>query len=248
MSLSYKALLFDLSGVLYEGDRLIPGAIEAVQQARTNGLVLRFVTNTATQTRQTILAKLQRMGIPVEASELITAPMAARQYLQQAGLRPYCLVHQAIKHEFDDLDQHNPNAVLLGDARDDLNYTNLNRAFQLCQAGHPLIAIGYNKYFKDENGLNLDAGAFVHALEWAADTQAIIMGKPGRDFFVEVVATTPFSANQCLMLGDDLMGDVVGALDAGLQACLVRTGKFRPGDEAALPSQARIIDSVAQLF
>ncbi|WP_394886978.1 HAD hydrolase-like protein [Mesorhizobium sp. AaZ16] len=34
------------------------------------------------------------------------------------------------------------------------------------------------------------------------------------------------------MVGDDAEGDVAGALDAGLSsALLVRTGKYRPGDE-----------------
>jgi ribonucleotide monophosphatase NagD (HAD superfamily) len=33
------------------------------------------------------------------------------------------------------------------------------------------------------------------------------------------------------MIGDDAASDVGGALAAGLRAILVRTGKYRPGDE-----------------
>lgn len=247
-SLAFDALLLDLSGVLYDGTRLIAGAREAVATARQRGLILRFVTNTASKPAAAIRDELRQMGFDVRDGELFTAPMAAKQYLQQHNLRPWCLIHRAIRHEFADLDQHEPNCVLLGDARDDLNYTTLNRAFQLCKGGAPLLGIGMNRYFMDEEGLMLDAGAFIRAIEWAAGVEAIIIGKPSADFFAQVVASTGVDAARCLMVGDDVTADVVGAIDAGLQGCLVRTGKFLPGDELKLPAGARLIDSIAALL
>lgn len=243
MSKTFKALFLDLSGVLYEGHRVIPGAVNTVVKAREAGLVLRFVTNTASKSAAEVLAQLRAMQIPVEQDELFTAPLAAKRYIQKRKLRPYCLIHAAIKKDFADIDQSQPDCVLLGDARNDLNYDHLNYAFQLCKQGVPLIGIGMNKYFKDDDGLKLDAGAFIHAIEWAADIKATIMGKPSPDFFAEIVASTPFQAGQCLMVGDDVQSDVVGAIKAGLQATLVRTGKFQPEDEARLPRDARIIDT-----
>ena len=41
---------------------------------------------------------------------------------------------------------------------------------------------------------------------------------------------------------------VKSAIDAGLQACLVRTGKFQAGDEEKVPAGARVIKSVAELL
>ena len=105
-----------------------------------------------------------------------------------------------------------------------------------------------NKYFKDENRLSLDAGPFIRAIEWAADTTAIIMGKPSPQFFEQVVASTPYGAEQCLMIGDDVLADVEGAVQAGLQGCLVKTGKYQHGDERKLPAGAGVIDTVADLF
>ena len=94
----------------------------------------------------------------------------------------------------------------------------------------------------------LDAGPFIRAIEWAADTRALIMGKPGGSFFQQVVASTPFSADECLMVGDDVFSDVEGAIHAGLRGCLVRTGKYRDGDEAHLPEDAAVVDSIVSLF
>jgi ribonucleotide monophosphatase NagD (HAD superfamily) len=136
----------------------------------------------------------------------------------------------------------------MGDARDELCYASLNKAFQLCKQGAPLIGMGMNKYFKDEQYSLLDSGAFIHPIEWAADTQAIIMGKPSGAFFAEVVSSTPYPAAQCLMVGDDAENDVQGAIDAGLQGCLVKTGKYQPGDEKCLPAGTAVMASIADLF
>jgi HAD superfamily hydrolase (TIGR01458 family) len=245
---SYDALLLDLSGVLYDGTRIIPGAREAVATARDRGLILRFVTNTATKPATTLIDDMRRMQIDVRDDEIFTAPMAALAYLRQHGLRPYLLLHAAIRPEFDGLDQRDPDCVVLGDARDDLTYANLNAAFRLCKRGAPLIGIGMNKYFMDDDGLMLDAGAYIRAIEWAADVEAIVMGKPSADFFEQVVRSTGVPAARCLMVGDDVAADVVGAIDAGLQGCLVKTGKFLDGDEQQLRAGARVIDSIANLF
>ena len=250
MSPSYDALLLDLSGVLYDGHRVIDGARETVSvaEARKRNLVIRFVTNTATKSAATLIADFQRMQFDASPDEMFTATMAAKAYLQQHRLHPYLLLHPAIRDEFAALDQRKPNCVVLGDARDALNYSSLNTAFQLCKNGAPLIGIGMNKYFMDDRGLMLDAGAFIRAIEWAADVDAIIMDKPSSAFFDQVVASTGVPAARCLMIGDDVIADVAGAVAAGLQGCLVKTGKFLPGDERSLPPSARLIDSIRDLF
>lgn len=247
-NLNYRALLLDLSGVLYEGSQLISGASEVVEKARECGLLLRFVTNTATKSATDIVNDLKDKGIDIAAGELFTAPMAARFYIEQHGLRPFCLLHRALQGDFDELDQRQPNCVLLGDARDDLTYSALNHAFRLCKQGAPLIGIGMNKYFKDDDGLKLDAGAFIHAVSWAADCEPIIMGKPSSAFFHQVVKSTGFSAEDCLMVGDDVVSDVLGAVESGLQACLVKTGKFQRNDLDQLPNCASVIESIADLL
>lgn len=249
MTIEAKALFFDLSGVLYEGSSVVPGARESVARARDQGLVVRFLTNTATKAREDVLDKLGRFGIEAEPTELFTAPAAAVAYAVEKKLRPFCLVHKAIEDDFRELhDDSNPNAVILGDARERLHYDSLNRAFQICMEGAPLIAIGKNRYFKTEEDLQLDSGAFIHGLEWAVGCEAVVMGKPGLPFYEAAVASTGLKAGECLMIGDDIEGDILGATEAGLQAVLVKTGKYRSGDENRIPDQSEVITSVADLF
>lgn len=248
MSPDCKALFLDLSGVVWEGDELISGALETIEEARSRGLIVRFVTNTATKSSREILGKFERLRIPFEEGELFTAPTAARSYIEGKGLRPFCLIHESIAPEFSDLERSDPDCVLIGDARSDLNYENLNRAFRICMEGAELIGIGMNRYFKDGEVLSLDAGPFIRAVEWAADTESVIMGKPSRAFFDQIVASTGLAAEECVMVGDDVEGDVVGAVEAGLKGVLVRTGKFSEGDATNLPPGAELVDSIASIF
>lgn len=240
------ALLLDLSGVLYDGDRVIPGAVDAVGRAQAGGTALRFLTNTSRKTRARLLAHLRTLGFQLEDEQLFTAVDAARQWLLQRGLRPFCLVHEDIRSEFGDLDQRDPDAVLVADAAEGFNYGNLNRAFQLCMEGAPLLGVGYNRYFQSGGQLLLDAGAFIRAVEFAAGVEATIVGKPGATFFEQVLASTGAAPGRALMVGDDVFGDVEGALHAGIPAALVRTGKYRAGDEDKVRGDFAVVDSVVE--
>ncbi len=241
-----KAILFDLSGVLYTGNRAVPGAMEVVDRARTSSLKTAYVTNTSRKTRQQILSDLNKLGFALNAEELITATEVAKQWIQERQLRPWCLVHENIRDEFSDLDQTDPNAVLIGDAAEEFNYQNLNQAFQLCQTGAALVGIGYNRYFKLGNQLLLDAGPFIKAIEFAASVKANIIGKPNAAFFHQILSSISVEPGEALMIGDDVFGDIEGALRAGMQGCLVRTGKYQPGDEQKISGQFHVVDSVVQ--
>jgi HAD superfamily hydrolase (TIGR01458 family) len=244
---SIKGVFFDISGVLYQGDELIAGAPEAVKAVRQSGMLVRFLTNTSRKTRDQIRTDLAAFGIETGADEVITAPGAARDYLREHSLRPWCLVHPDIESEFAGLDRDFPNAVVIGDAADGLNYARLNQAFRLCHGGAVLVGIGANRFFRDGDQLCLDAGPFIKAIEYAASVEAVIMGKPSRLFFQQAVESTDCEASQVLMVGDDVIGDIEGAMKAGLQGCLVRSGKYQAGDEKAVAGEFFCIASVAEL-
>lgn len=241
-----EALLLDLSGVLYDGDAIVPGALRAVERVQRSRLELRFITNTSQETRANLLQHLRAFNFVIEQSQLFTAVDAARQWLRQRDLRPFCLVHENIEEEFADFEQRDPNAVLIADAAEGFNYRNLNRAFQLCTAGAPLLGVGSNRYFKSGDQLLLDAGPFIKAIEFGATVEATIVGKPNVEFFRQVIASTTTQAERTLMVGDDVFGDVEGALQAGIQACLVRTGKYRAGDEDKISGDFHVVDSIVE--
>ena len=229
-----KGILLDLSGVLYVGSEALPGAREALARLRESVVPLRFITNTTRSTRAAIGKKLRGLGFEIEDEEIFTAPSAVRAHLRAHALRPLLLIHPGLAHEFAEFEITNPNAVVLGDAGETFDYAHLNRAFRLLMEGAPLIAMGNNRYFMEDDGLSLDIGPFVAALQYASDVKPLILGKPAAAFFHSAVEALGCKPEEAVMIGDDAIADVEGALRAGLQAVLVRTGKYRPGDEARI--------------
>ena len=173
-----SGILLDLSGVLYTDNLPIQGATESLSRLQNSGLPIRYVTNTTRKPRHKIHQQLLDLGFTIDSDDLFTAPMAAHAYLTANGLSPFLLIHPDLMDEFTDLKGDKLDAVLIGDADQEFTYNNMNTAFRLLIEGAPLVAMGKNRYFMQQDGLSIDAGAFVTALEYAADTQAIITGKP----------------------------------------------------------------------
>lgn len=119
---------------------------------------------------------------------------------------------------------------MIGDAAEDFTYENMNLAFnKLLSMKEPkLISMGYNKYYKDKGQLVIDLGAYTHALEFATDVKATVIGKPSELFFRKALELIGAKAEESVMIGDDIVSDVGAAQSIGLSGILVKTGKFRP--------------------
>ena len=245
-----RGVVLDLDGTVYAGESAIPGAPAVVEALRSAGLGVRFATNTTRLSRGALVERLRRLGIDVVAEDLITAPVAAVAWLRARRVRTVALyVADAGRADFDAfrVDERAPGAVVVGDLGAAWTFDLLNRAFRQLLEGAELLAIQRNRYWKTDDGLTLDAGPFVAALEHAAGRQAVTAGKPSAAFFEAAVQSLDLPASQVVMVGDDVVSDVEGALAAGLRGVLVRTGKFRPGDLERETAPDAVIDSIAAL-
>ena len=226
------ALLIDLDGVLYVEEEPIAGAVEAVERLRLGGLALRFVTNTTAHSRDRTLEKLARLGVSVVPGELVTPAALAVAHCRERGHERVALImNDEVKRDFAELQQTDGNcdAVIIGDLGPAFGYDVLNQAFRHVMAGAELIALQKNRYWMRADGLSLDVGPFVAAIEFAVGCEAYVVGKPARSFFDEVLADLGTRAAETAMVGDDIESDIGGASRAGLATILVRTGKYREG-------------------
>uniref|UniRef100_A0A4X2M2F0 Phospholysine phosphohistidine inorganic pyrophosphate phosphatase n=1 Tax=Vombatus ursinus TaxID=29139 RepID=A0A4X2M2F0_VOMUR len=228
-----RGLLLDVSGVLYDGGdgggTAIPGSVEAVARIKQSGLKLRFCTNESQKSRDKFVGLLQRLGFDISVNEITSPAPAACQILKERGLRPYLLVHDDVLPEFNEMDTSNPNCVVIADSGDSFSYQNVNKAFRvLVSLENPvLISLGEGRYYKESDGLMLDVGPYVKALEYACDIRAEVVGKPAPEFFQAALREMGLEAHETIMIGDDIVSDVGGAQRCGIRALQVRTGKFR---------------------
>ena len=248
------AILLDVDGVLHVSGEAISGGADAVRRLRRAGHRLRFVTNNTTRSRGQLAEELRAMGLDLDDEELQTTPRAAARAL--AGKRVLALTMHAIVGELDgvELVGEDAEAVLVGGADETpetnlvFSYMNLARAFHELEAGATLYCLHRNRWWQTKHGPLLDAGAFVAGLEYAADTEAIVLGKPSTAYFEAALAALDADANMTWMIGDDIEADIAGAQAHGMKTVLVRTGKFRP--DAVERGNVRpdaIVSSIAQL-
>ncbi len=252
---SVRALLLDLDGTLYGEGSAVPGAPEAIASLRRRGVPLRFVTNTTRRSRRLLAERLVSYGLEARPEEIITAVMAAVATLRARGVRriaPFVAAATLEDLAGFDLAAPKPEVVLVGDLGERWDFATLNRAFHHLMDGAELVALQRDRYWQTGDGLALDAGPFVVALEYASGKPASVAGKPSAAFFQAALGTLRAEGvtgpEGVVMVGDDLWGDIEGAHCAGLAAWLVRTGKFREEVYARSGIVAdRVIASVAEL-
>jgi HAD superfamily hydrolase (TIGR01458 family) len=246
-----EGLLLDLSGVVYVQDEAVPGAAEALRRLRDPGTPIRLVTNTTMRPRRSILERLERLGLEADPSELLTPATLAAKRCAEAGYESVSLVVlDELREDLEGLEEKGDSvdAVVVGDLGDRWDYDVLNRAFRSLMDGAELIALQKNRYWETSEGLSLDAGPFVSALEYATGREAEVVGKPSPAFFELALGELGVSADRAAMVGDDVEADVGGAMDAGLAGILVRTGKYREDlvDESGIEPTATA-DSIADV-
>lgn len=251
-----RGALIDLDGVLYEGDRRVPGADAAIAWLVQEKIPHLFLTNTTSRPRSAIAEKLERLGVPASVDRILTPPVAADRWLAEHAPGPTALlVPAATAGDFHSVarlpDEAETGAasVVIGDLGEDFCFPVLNRAFRLLMAEpRPvLVALGMTRYWRAEDGLRLDVAPFVVGLEHATGTKAVVLGKPSRAFYETALALLGCAAGETAMIGDDIVGDVSGAQGVGLSGLLVRTGKFRGADLAGEIRPEAVLASIAAL-
>ena len=251
-----RAVLFDMDGVLYNADRLIPGAVETVAWLRGRRIPFRFVTNTTSRGRDALVDKLHGFGIPAAEQDILTPAVALADWLRSNGegpaaffVRPRTLREFAGIPSVPDDAESGAAYVVIGDLGELWDYRTLNRAFRLLHNNPQaqLIALGMTRFWLAADGISLDVAPFVAALEHATGRKALVFGKPAERFFLAAAAELAAEPGEIAMIGDDLRADVGGAQAAGMRGVLVRTGKFRPSDLDSTPAPDAVLDSVADV-
>ncbi len=243
-----------MDGVLHVSGEPIPGAAQAVRELRGAGHRLRFVTNATTRSKAQLATALQGMGIELDVSEVQTTADAAIAALR--GKRVLALVMHALIHDLEELEivGEGADAVLIGGADDSpetnlvFSYMNLARAFGELELGAELYCLHRNRWWQTARGPLLDAGCYVAGLEYAAQTEAVVLGKPNAAYFDAALLALDAEPGMTWMVGDDLETDIVGARGVGMRTVLVRTGKFRPDAlEASRVVPDGIVSSLAHV-
>ena len=113
----------DMDGVIYHGNKILPGVTEFITWLLDNGKKFVFLTNSSERTPQELSMKLERMGLQVTADHFYTSAMATAEFLhsQKPGCTAYVIGEAALTKALYDkgiyMNDVNPDYVVVGETR-----------------------------------------------------------------------------------------------------------------------------------
>ena len=225
-----RGFLFDLDGVFCIEDKVLPGAIDTLNYLNSKNIPYRFVTNTTTKSRNSLLNKLIDLQFPINETHIISASYAGALKLKQLG-NPECelILQEDAKKDYEEfvINNEKPEYIVVGDLDSDWSFEIINNIFNKVINGSKILALHKGKYFKTSKGMQIDSGAFIKGIEYASSTKSIVIGKPKKDFFNIAISQINIPKRNLMMVGDDIINDIEGAQLSGIKAALVKTGKYR---------------------
>lgn len=226
-----KLLIFDLDGVIYRGNSLLPGAREVIENLRQQGKSLAFLTNNSTQTRFQYKRKLARLGIKANVREIFTSAWGTALFLKEKKFKKALVIGEAgLKRELAWAGIEivsNPHCdvdcVVVGLDRK-FNYKKLCNAFYAVKRGALFIATNRDCTFPLEDRIVPGGGAIVASLQWALNMEPLLIGKPSSFLLEMILNYYKVSKNQAVIVGDRLDTDIEMGKKTGIKTILVLTG------------------------
>lgn len=242
----YDAALFDLDGVIYLGPFAIDGVPEALEELRSRGNRLGFVTNNAARTPATVAEHLVELGIEAATDDVVNSTMATLRMLGddlEPGTRILAVGTDALREQLrgagfevvDSLDDE-PVAVVQGYSPT-IEFPKLEEAALAVQRGAAWYATNPDMTRPSDRGLVPGLGAQLAVVRACVGIDPQIAGKPYRPLLDETVLR--LEADHPIFVGDRTDTDILGANNVGMDSLFVFTGAHGKHDLAVAPPDYR---------
>jgi NagD protein len=248
-----RGFLIDMDGVIYRGNKMIPGAVEFVAALRAKNIPFLFLTNNSQRTRLDMVMKLRRMDFDVEEKHVFTCGMATARFLaqQKPGGTAYVIGEGGLLNALHDngyaIVDHAPDYVVVGEGRT-LTFEMLETAVNMIRNGAKLIATNLDPNCPTPNGIRPGCGAVTAMIEAAAEVKAFSVGKPSPIMMRAARKALGLSAEETTMIGDTMETDILGGVIMGYRTVLVLSGGTQSADLKRYGYQPDIIvNSIADL-
>lgn len=245
--------LIDMDGVVYGGEKLIPGAKEFIQGLVTRELPFLFMTNNSQRSRRDVVTRLRRMGIEIQEKHVFTSAIATARFIarQKSDATAYVLgeggLLNSLHEEGVSLVQQEPDYVVVGEGR---NFTleMVDHAVNLILDGAKLIATNRDPSPRIKGWTNLGIAAVVSMIEEATGVSAFTIGKPNPIMFRAARKELGLRSAETTIVGDTMDTDILGGVQMGYRTILVLTGVSQESDLKRYAFRPdRIVSSVAEL-
>lgn len=235
--------LIDIEGTIVKDKSFVPieGAINWMNSLKSNDRRFVLVSNNTTHKPADLLSLLRNSGFNLEEKNLVTCIGAALNWLKSKKIKSCFVIGTPQlkaylnENEIEAKEDEKTEAVLIG-LDTSLDYRKLKIATNaLVKNNAYLLALHENRLYKGEKGdLSPSVGAVVKALEYSCQKKAKVFGKPNPTFFREILKRFGAKPEECMMISDDPLSDLLGAKKLGMKTVFVTSGKYK--DEEILKS------------
>ncbi len=224
-----KGFISDMDGVIYHGNKLLPGVKEFVKWLRKEKKHFLFLTNSSERTPRELQEKLHRMGVDVDRNVFYTSALATAQFL--SSQKPHgtaFIIGEAglinamynVGYTMNNID---PDYVVVGDTRN-YSYEKLEQAVNLVINGAKLIGTNPDLTGPIENGIAPSTKALISPIELATGKQAYFVGKPNPLMMRIALKKLGVRREDAIIIGDRMDTDIIAGIESEIDTLLVLSG------------------------
>lgn len=228
-----KGFICDMDGVIYHGNKILPGVAEFISWLQSEGKEFLFLTNNSGSTPKELQQKLARMGLDVPEKHFYTSALATAAFLreQSPGCSVYAIGEAGLFNALYDagitMNDVNPDYVVMGEGKS-YSLDSLTKATNLVLNGARLIGANSDVSGPIENGITPACRALVAPIEMATGTQAYFCGKPNPLMMRTGLKLLGCHSGEAVMVGDRMDTDIISGLESGMSTVLVLSGVSTP--------------------
>ena len=236
----------DMDGVIYHGNRLLPGVKEFVAWLYENKKHFLFLTNSSERSPKELQQKLGRMGLDVSEEHFYTSAQATARFIssQAPGCSAYVIggagLIMALHDEGITMNDVDPDYVVIGEGNT-YNYENILKAVRLVMKGAKLIGTNFDMTGPSNRGIIPACRALISPIEMATGKQAYFVGKPNPLMMRTGLKMLGVHSEEAAMIGDRMDTDIVGGVESGLDPILVLSGVTSREEVDLFPYRPRLI-------
>ncbi len=224
-----KGFICDMDGVLYHGNKILPGAKEFIDWLRAENKEFLFLTNSSERSPKELSQKLCRLGIEVGEEHFYTSALATASFVawQSPGCSAYVIGEAGLINAIYDADLSmndvNPEYVIVGETRS-YSFEKIEKAVELVQKGAKLIGTNPDKTGPTEKGIMPATGALIAPIEIASGREAYFIGKPNPLMMKSALKKLGTDVKDTVIIGDRMDTDIVAGTESEIDTVLVLTG------------------------
>ncbi len=241
-----KGFICDMDGVIYHGNRLLPGTVEFVGWLKAQEKRFIFLTNSSERSPRELAQKLERLGIDVAENHFYTSALATADFLaaQTPGGSAYVIGDAGLTNALYDagfsMNEINPDYVVVGETRS-YNFEKIEHATRLVMRGAKLIGTNPDMTGPTEKGIVPATRALIAPIELASGRQAYYIGKPNPLIMRHALKELGCTRDETVIIGDRMDTDIVSGIESGIDTVLVLSGVTSREELPRFPYQPRYV-------